>query len=141
MSLKEEIFRLRSLNYTYKQISEQLDCSKGTVAYHLGDNQKAKTNERVTRSRTLQKRKLWDIKEASGCVDCGEKYPHFMLDFDHLPGHEKVGNVSDVLANYSWDRAKKELEKCEVVCSNCHRLRSYIRNQNGYKNKTNADIA
>jgi len=133
MSLKEEIFRLRSLNYTYKQISEYLDCSKGTVAYHLGENQKVKTNERVTRSRTLQKRKLWDIKEASGCVDCGEKYPHFMLDFDHLPGQEKIGNVSDVLANYSWDRAMKELEKCEVVCSNCHKLRTYIRNQNGYK--------
>lgn len=133
MSLEQKILNLRQLNYTYKQISEALGCSKGTVAYHVGENQKEKTKERSTRSRTKLKRQLWDIKEESGCVDCGEKYPHYMLDFDHLPGFEKVGNVADVVANYSWEKGMKELEKCEVVCANCHRIRSYQRNQNKYK--------
>jgi hypothetical protein len=135
MSLEEKILNLRQLNYTYKQISETLGCSKGTVAYHVGENQKEKTKERSTRSRTKLKRQLWDIKEKFGCVDCGEKYPHYMLDFDHMPGFEKVGNVADIVANYSWEKGMKELEKCQVVCANCHRIRSYQRNQNNYKKR------
>lgn len=133
MELKDKILKLRSLGYSYNKIQQELGCSKGTIAYHLGANQKEKTKERTIRRRTIQKRKLWDIKEKSGCVDCGEKYPHYMLDFDHVPGFEKIGNVADIVSNYSWEKGMKELEKCQVVCANCHRIRTYIRNQNGYK--------
>lgn len=131
--MKEDIFKLREKGYTYSQIKDELGCSKGTISYHLGPGQKEKTKERSTRSRTKLKRQLWDIKEESGCVDCGEKYPHYMLDFDHIPGFEKIGNVADVVANYSWEKGMKELEKCQIVCANCHRIRSYQRNQNSYK--------
>jgi hypothetical protein len=37
------------------------------------------------------KKRLLDIKEASGCVDCGLKN-HIVLDFDHL--HDKKYNIS-----------------------------------------------
>ena len=133
MGIKEDIIKLRENGYTYKQIKDELGCSKGTIAYHVGPGQKEKTKERSIRSRTKLKRQLWNIKEKSGCVDCGEKYPHYMLDFDHIPGFEKIGNVADVVTNYSWKKGMEELEKCEIVCANCHRIRSYQRNQNNYK--------
>jgi hypothetical protein len=58
-----------------------------------------------------------------GCVDCGYKKHAVALDFDHLPGFEKTAAVSNLL---SCTRARilAEIAKCEVVCANCHRVRT-----------------
>jgi hypothetical protein len=61
-------------------------------------------------------------KLMKGCVDCGFKGHHVALDFDHLK--DKKLNVS--LAK-SITQAKEEIRKCEVVCSNCHRVRTFRR--------------
>ena len=131
---KEEIFKLRSEGKTYSQIQKQLGCSKGTIAYHLGEGQKEKTKDRSSRSRTNRKRIIWEYKEKSGCVDCGEMYPSWMLDFDHKPGFEKIGSPTDLVHKYSLEVAMEEIKKCDVVCPNCHRIRTHSRNQFGYKN-------
>jgi DNA-binding NarL/FixJ family response regulator len=71
------------------------------------------------------KKKLAEIKEASGCTDCGETN-HIVLDFDHL--HNKKYNISRMIHDgFSWKAIAKEIEKCEVVCANCHRIRTHIR--------------
>ena len=57
------------------------------------------------------------------CRDCGYKQHHVALDFDHVIG-EKIINVCNAK---SIKQAKKEIRKCEVVCSNCHRIRTYKR--------------
>lgn len=56
------------------------------------------------------------------CVDCGER-DVIVLEFDHL--RDKVADVS-VLARggYSIETIQKEIDKCEVVCANCHRRRT-----------------
>jgi transposase len=131
---RDKILELRKNGKSYKEIQDILGCSKGTIAYHLGEGQKEKTKERTNRSRTLLKRKLWQIKENSGCVDCKEMYPHWMLDFDHRPEFEKIESPSQILHKYSWEKALQELDKCDIVCPNCHRIRTYTRNQSGYKN-------
>lgn len=66
-------------------------------------------------------------KEDSGCVDCGSKYPHYMLEFDHRPEHRKLDNVYRVLKKYGIDMAWKEIAKCDVVCANCHKIRTWTR--------------
>lgn len=58
------------------------------------------------------------------CYDCGVSYPDYVYDFHHLSGDTKVDNPSAILKR-SWDEAKKELEKCVMVCANCHRERHY----------------
>jgi len=133
MKHKEKIIELKSQGKSYREIQKILGCSKGTIAYHLGNGQKEKTRNRSTRSRTILTRKLWEYKEVIGCIDCGEKYPHWMLDFDHKPGYTKVDSPTQILRRYSWEKAILELEKCDVVCANCHRIRTYSRNQSGYK--------
>jgi len=71
------------------------------------------------------KKKLSEIKETSGCVDCGVTNP-IVLDFDHL--HDKKYNVSRMIHDgFSWAAIKKEIAKCEVVCANCHRIRTHNR--------------
>jgi hypothetical protein len=70
-----------------------------------------------------KKLKLQQYKLDRGCVDCGYKEHAEALDFDHLS--DKTMNVSNVIhANMSWERIMKEVSKCEVVCANCHRVRT-----------------
>jgi hypothetical protein len=127
MKHKDSILKLHAEGKSYRQIQDILGCSKGTIAYHLGDGQKDKTRERTKRSRTVAKRILWDIKEESGCVDCKEKYPHYMLDFDHLPGYNKIDSPTQIIHQYSMEKAIEEIKKCEIVCRNCHAIRTWSR--------------
>lgn len=55
------------------------------------------------------------------CTDCGESDP-VVLEFDHL--RDKSFEIATALCRYSWDKILAEIEKCEVVCSNCHRRRT-----------------
>ena len=57
------------------------------------------------------------------CLDCGESDP-VVLEFDHVRG-EKFRNISWlVLHRSSIDLIEQEIEKCDVVCANCHRRRT-----------------
>ena len=56
--LKERIFILREEGSSYNKIAEELTCSKGTISYHLGVDQKNKTN---VRSQKTNWRKVWDF--------------------------------------------------------------------------------
>ena len=49
-----------------------------------------------------------------------------VMDFDHVRG-EKVANVSSIWSRKSWEAVLEEVAKCEVVCANCHRLRTWSR--------------
>ena len=71
-------------------------------------------------------RNWFQILKNKPCKDCGESYPHYCMDFDHIAN--KDFNVSWAIA-HSWSREKivKEIEKCELVCAICHRKRTYNR--------------
>lgn len=126
MKHKEEIIRLRSEGKTYREIQIELGCSKSTIAYHVGDGQKRKSNERSQKRRTEIRAWIGAIKEEKGCADCKVKYPYFVLDFDHVSGSKMTGIAQ--MAN--WDTKEDilaEIEKCDVVCANCHRARTQAR--------------
>lgn len=70
-----------------------------------------------------------------GCVDCGYSVSPYALDFDHKPEFKKDTEVAQ-LAACSWGRILEEIAKCDLVCSNCHRVRTMNRNplcQNQFK--------
>ena len=77
----------------------------------------------------LEKRELvGDYKVRIGCYDCGYNQHPAALDLDHLPGFEKKATVSQLVeGDYSLSVIFAEIEKCEVVCSNCHRIRTSMR--------------
>jgi hypothetical protein len=67
------------------------------------------------------------IKEDNPCTDCGEYYHYSQMDFDHIDGKKKH-NISRVANSaVSIKTIKDELRKCELVCANCHRLRTWQR--------------
>ncbi|MCA1836724.1 MAG: hypothetical protein LC721_10535 [Actinobacteria bacterium] len=77
---------------------------------------KAKKGQRIKRTR-----RLLEFFATHPCVDCGEADP-VVLEFDHL--RDKSFEVTQGLEWRSWQRILNEIEKCDVVCANCHRRRT-----------------
>ena len=66
------------------------------------------------------------LKTLVGCVDCGYRAHHAALDFDHRDPAEKDPRLKKrpfSLKKLSMTDLRAELQKCEVRCSNCHRVR------------------
>ena len=125
--MKDKILELRAAGYTYDQIKEAVGCSKGTIAYHCSSEQKDKTLDRSRQRQNLLRREIERIKTEAVCMDCEIDYPHFMLDFDHREGVDKITNVSNVSLFSSLQKMLDEIAKCDIVCANCHRLRTWLR--------------
>lgn len=61
------------------------------------------------------------------CLDCGERDP-VVLEFDHREDSYKRFNIGNAARlNYSLNSVKKEVDKCDVRCANCHRRITYKR--------------
>lgn len=55
------------------------------------------------------------------CVICNENDVR-VLEFDHLDQKTKTFTISQaVRLNYSWDDVLLEIEKCRILCANCHK--------------------
>jgi len=62
------------------------------------------------------------------CHDCGNSFPHYVMDFDHLDN--KIMNLSNPkVRRWGKNRILTEVAKCHLVCANCHRIRTHIRGQ------------
>lgn len=92
-------------------------------------NKKERPKKRTVKRKQELQKSLAEIKERSGCIDCGGRYPYYLLDFDHVRG-TKVASISSMLDYYSVEDIFKEIDKCEVVCANCHRARTFHRKHN-----------
>jgi hypothetical protein len=84
-------------------------------------------NKELNRKRRLQIQALTDkIKLERGCADCGYNADPIALDFDHLAN--KLFSIARAKAKGLSDaRILEEIKKCDVVCSNCHRIRTKSR--------------
>ncbi len=68
------------------------------------------------------------VREVKGapCVDCGGSFHFSAMDFDHVRG-KKVQNISHLVIRGNLPLLLAELKKCEIVCANCHRIRTWNR--------------
>ena len=126
MSLKDQILELKAQGRSYNEIQKELKCSKGTIAYYLGEGQKEKTQKRQNDTRAKIRNYIVGVKDNRHCSDCGIAYRYWVMDFDHLIN--KSFNIGHFRSHTSdLVKIKAEMEKCEIVCSNCHRDRTYRR--------------
>jgi hypothetical protein len=119
------------------------DCSKSRSKKYYSENREH--HIRVISKRNKKKRiedmcKVHRILKINGCIDCGNNDPR-VLDFDHKDDSDKKGNLSEMIGKYSWKTIENEINKCDVRCSNCHRIRTA--EQFGYYKyiNENADVS
>lgn len=78
----------------------------------------------ASRRGTDKRKHLIRDAKAKPCADCGVQYPYYVMDFDHVRG-TKLFNIGEGATNFGQERLLAEIEKCDVVCANCHRERTH----------------
>lgn len=97
-----------------------------------GNCHKKRTQERMGEERSYARPRSWTnrglIREAKSvpCSDCGIQYPYYVMEFDHVRGEKKF-NIGALGVNSKTSVLMEEIQKCDVVCCNCHAERSYQR--------------
>ena len=69
------------------------------------------------------------LKANTPCADCKKRHPYYVQEFDHIASRGKKSfNISDISRKtINIKLLFAELAKCEIVCSNCHKIRTYKR--------------
>lgn len=71
-----------------------------------------------------------DELKSKPCTDCKKTFPTYVMDFDHVPERgAKIANVCELIGNRKITSkvAQTELAKCDLVCANCHKIRTHKR--------------
>jgi hypothetical protein len=100
--------------------------------YHRDNNKTPQRREQVrsalAKARVRNRTYVTEAKKKP-CVDCGICYPFYVMDLDHVRG-EKIGNVGTMVGQgIALGHIQAEIDKCDVVCANCHRTRTHERKQ------------
>lgn len=66
------------------------------------------------------------------CIDCGYSTDYVTVyDFHHKEKSEKTVEISYLItANVGWKKLQRELDKCILLCANCHRIRHALEHEN-----------
>jgi transcription elongation factor Elf1 len=103
------------------------DCKSCTALwrkeYYLKnrDSIKARNLKYRQSSRIILKARMHEYKSLLGCCVCGEK-DSACLDFHHTGSDEKKFSIGKVTTRvHDWSVVMAEIEKCVLLCSNCHR--------------------
>lgn len=82
-------------------------------------------NTENVRNRKRELKRLCVEYKGGVCVDCGGKFHPAIFDFHHVDQKEKDFSISSITSTKLTDPIKSELDKCVLLCANCHRLRHY----------------
>jgi hypothetical protein len=78
------------------------------------------------RHRIKIRSKLFSYLSTKACIECGENNP-IVLEFDHIDADIKFKSISKMLSgHYSWQSVEEEIKKCQILCANCHRIKTYV---------------
>lgn len=109
-------------SYRSRSNGNCIECDRERDRRRNADREK----NRMGRHRAM----LNEIKLAQGCADCGYRTHAVALHFDHLPGKGKMMGISQMWRKAGLrDKVIEEISKCEVVCANCHAVRTAQRRE------------
>lgn len=104
------------------------ECHRSYTRQHYRDNKeyyKRKARNRQIRVNQETRRWLLAFLSKHPCVDCGETEIR-ALEFDHrIPGEKTMPVSLLATSGYPLTRVQTEVDKCEVRCANCHRIRTH----------------
>lgn len=87
-----------------------------------------KNRARYIENAILSKQRMREyvrLQKSKPCVDCGNEYPYYVMQFDHLGDKEYA--IANLVNFNNRDKIDQEIAKCEVVCANCHAERTHRR--------------
>ncbi len=128
MSYKEDILRLRAEGKSYAEISQELGCSKGTVAYYLKEVPQSLVKEvKMSPKNTEYSDKVLNYidnyKVKRPCLDCGQYLHHSQMDFVDESLESQI--VNSVVDQETYEEAKRQITQLKFLCSNCNRLHKF----------------
>lgn len=154
--LRCEIHDVERVMVSGKRICRVCSRARGRQYFHSH-----KESYRLRRRKYRQTaRERLQLAKAKPCMDCNIQYPYYVMEFDHRPGEFKrfslamTGGKHEVVISETRtkkrDRGKgansfgattiaKEIAKCDVVCSNCHRERTHQRRLQKLTQEENAN--
>lgn len=102
-----------------------LEAGRAATAKHYREN--VAYYRQRNKDRLALFRQIIANAKSNACLDCHQTYHPYVMDFDHVRGVKKF-NIA-AISNISSEKAlRDEIAKCDVVCSNCHRMRTLMRN-------------
>lgn len=104
----------------YKDPKQQKDAQHRHYVAH-----KTKYGESSKAARQRRKDKM-SVLKSKPCTDCGISYPPYVMQWDHI-NDDKVAGVAVLMLTASWQTVLDEVAKCELVCANCHCIRTNTR--------------
>jgi hypothetical protein len=108
-------------------------CKPCNKTYHQNYWKTSPERRKIIKSNLAELRKeihtkIIDYLVTHPCTHCGENNL-LTLEFDHL--HDKKFNISHAIKRvYGWDKIKAEIDKCQVLCANCHAIKTAKDNNN-----------
>lgn len=114
-------FRNKQLNIKHSYCRE---CGKISTRKYYKNNK----TQYLQRNLQAYKKRRNFIHQAKSkpCADCGIQYPYYVMDFDHREDEVKMHQLNQA-ARLKMKTIKDEIAKCDVVCANCHRERTFQR--------------
>lgn len=96
------------------------------LQYRTNPQQKKVRRESVERYKRNFRAWYSELKKKP-CADCKKEFHFAAMQWDHLPGQGKTGNLSKMVAAGNKTKILNEISKCQLVCANCHAVRTYNR--------------
>jgi hypothetical protein len=113
------------LGYSEEIILQEIDkCELVCANCHRVRTKSRRVNRSVNKARQRFYERI-DALKVKPCLDCSECFPPESMDFDHVQ-EGKIATIAQMRGN-SWGTVLLEIAKCELVCANCHRLRTWLR--------------
>ena len=124
-----EFYQRRSGKKEGQYYNHCVSCLKERGVRYYAQNRERQlklANERRRRYVKIKKEIVYKLKDEP-CTDCGQRYPHYVMDFDHRKGTKKTANIAHLISQnyFSKEKLLDEISKCDLVCANCHRIRTY----------------
>jgi hypothetical protein len=107
------------MTFRYTKYAHCAEC----VAIRNRSN-RSKIYEQTKKNQEFVKRHVQKLR-CNPCHDCKKTYPWYIMEFDHRDGRDL--NYRSFKNIKSMKRLKIELTKCDLVCRNCHGIRTYER--------------
>ena len=121
-----QIKNVEEFNWRWKSLGVRhvtcRDCRKNQVKKWYVDHKDKHLENVKTRKykfRHEARQYIWNYLLSHPCLECGESDP-VVLEFHHLHGKDKA--ISELVgAGWSIRKIQAEIDKCIVLCANCHR--------------------